>query len=122
MSLSSPICHRTKETSQKMLIKCSACKFQRLLHILEFLHSLIMGRKSLHDFIIISWMDKRAPREMSHFIIFSWRAPMLRIGIGYEHEQAEKKKKNHFKTQRAMNISVKEEKSGKFPVFHFNGF
>lgn len=88
-----------------MLIKCSACKFLRLLHILEFLLLINYGkRKSLHDVIIISWMAKRArERFMSHFIIFSWRAPMLRIDIGHA------AKKTLFKPQRAMNISWRKE-------------
>lgn len=103
-----------------MLIKCSACKFQRLLHILKFLYSLITGRKSLHDFIIISWMEKRArERFMSHFIIFSWRAPMLRVGVGYEHCT---RKKNISKPKEQWTFSWREKKKAKKRNFHFNGF
>lgn len=41
-SVNSPICRRKTKT---MLIKCFACKFQHLLHILKSLRSLIMGKK-----------------------------------------------------------------------------
>lgn len=90
-----------------MLIKCSACKFQRLLHILKFLYSLIMGRKSLHDFIIISGMEKRARVEEIHvafYYIFLEGADVAHWHrLWTQHKK--RKKIKHFKTQRAMNIS-----------------
>lgn len=49
--------------------------------------------------------EEKIHEEKFRILWFSWRAPMLRIGIGYERQ-----KKYNFKTQRAMNIFMRERK------------
>lgn len=69
----------TQDNNKKMLIKCFACKFQHLLHILESFCSLIMGRRRN--------VIKSSPWFLSFpilFIIISWRARKIVASGFYE--------------------------------------